>query len=355
MDRKASSYRRVAVLAAALVSIVTAASVASAQDVGAFYKGKSIRLVIANGVGGGNDAYSRLLARYIVNHIPGNPSIIVENMPGAGGLRAANWIYNIAPKDGTVMGTVNNAMVVEPLFGNSAAQFDSRKYEWIGAMSKQYTTCAVWAASYIMTIEDAKKRQVLVSTTGATGNSALMPLMLNTLLGTKFKVIAGYTTTGMRMALEQGEAEGICGFSYDTFAAAEPGWIRDHKLRFLLQTGVQRIKELPDVPVLLDDVKDPIAREAINVIGVREELGRPHMLPPGVKAPIVKAMRTAFNETMVDPGYVKDAEKLHITIEPTTGEEVTKMLERAYAEPPEVIALAKKLWPPAVTDPNSKD
>ena len=143
MDRKASSSRRVAFVAAALVSVLTAASVASAQDVASVYKGKSIRLVIANGVGGGNDAYSRLLARHIVNHIPGTPSIIVENMPGAGGLRAANWIYNIAPKDGTVIGTVNNAIVVEHLFGNSATQFDARKYEWIGAMSKQYTTCAV--------------------------------------------------------------------------------------------------------------------------------------------------------------------------------------------------------------------
>jgi tripartite-type tricarboxylate transporter receptor subunit TctC len=348
MDRIVSSYRRVAFLAAAFA--ITVASTASAQDVGAFYKGKSIRLVIANGVGGGNDAYSRLLARHIVNHIPGNPSIIVENMPGAGGLRAANWIYNIAPKDGTVMGTVNNAMVVEPLFGNSAAQFDSRKYEWIGAMSKQYTTCAVWAATDIMTIDDAKKRQVLVSTTGMTGNSALMPLMLNTLLGTQFKVIAGYTTTGMRLALEQGEAEGICGFSYDTFAASDPEWIANHKIRFLLQTGVKRIKELPDVPVLMDEITDPVTREAIGVVGVREELGRPHMLPPGTPKPVVQAVRTAFNQTMVDPAYMKDAERLHITIEPTTGEDVTRMLEHAYAEPPEVIALAKKLWPPAVTD-----
>ena len=348
MDRKASSSRRVAFVAAALVSVLTAASVASAQDVASVYKGKSIRLVIANGVGGGNDAYSRLLARHIVNHIPGTPSIIVENMPGAGGLRAANWIYNIAPKDGTVIGTVNNAIVVEHLFGNSATQFDARKYEWIGAMSKQYTTCAVWHTSDIKTIDDAKKRQVLVSTTGMTGNSALMPLMLNTLLDTKFKVIAGYTTTGMRMALEQGEAEGICGFSYDTFAASDPEWIANHKIRFLLQTGVQRIKELPDVPVLMDEITDPITREAIGVVGVREELGRPHMFPPGTPKPLVQAMRAAFNATMIDPAYVRDAERLHITIQPTTGEDVTKMLEHAYAEPPEVIALAKKLWPPAV-------
>jgi tripartite-type tricarboxylate transporter receptor subunit TctC len=348
MNRKASSCRRVAVLAAALT--IAAASAASAQDVATFYKGKSIRLVIANGVGGGNDAYSRLLARYIVNHIPGQPSIVVENMPGAGGLRAANWLYNIAPKDGTVIGTVNNAIVVEQLFGNSAAQFDARKYEWIGAMSKQYTTCAVWHTSDIKTIDDARRRPVLVSTTGMTGNSALMPLMLNTLLGTQFKVIAGYTTTGMRMALEQGEAEGICGFSYDTFAASDPEWIRDHKIRFLLQTGVKRIKELPDVPVLMDEITDKVTREAIGVVGVREELGRPHMLPPGTPAPIVKAVRAAFDATMIDPAYVKDAERLHITIEPTSGEDVTKMLEHAYAEPPEVIALARKLWPPAVTD-----
>jgi tripartite-type tricarboxylate transporter receptor subunit TctC len=172
--------------------------------------------------------------------------------------------------------------------------------------------------------------------------------MLNTLLDTKFQVIAGYSTTGMRLALEQGEVEGICGFSYDTFAAASPDWLRDHKLRFLLQTGVKPIKELPNVPILLDEITDPMTREAIGVVGVREEVGRPHMFPPGTPATLVKALRTAFMQTMTDPKYVEEAGKLHIAIEPTTGEEMTKMLEHAWAEPPEVIALAKKLWPPAV-------
>jgi tripartite-type tricarboxylate transporter receptor subunit TctC len=333
--------------ALSVCSLLVLASTSYAQDAASFYKGKSLRLIIANGVGGGNDAYSRLLARHIVDHIPGNPSIIVENMPGASGLRAANWLYNVAPKDGSVLGTVNNAMVVEPLFGNKAAQFDPRKFEWIGAMGKQYTTCAVWHTSDLRTIDDAKTRMVRVSTTGMTGNSALMPLMLNTLLGTQFKVIAGYTTTGMRLALEQGEVEGICGFSYDTFAASSPEWIRDGKIRFLLQTGVQRIKELPGVPVLLDDITDPVAREAIQVIGVREEVGRPHMFPPGTPAPLVTAVRRAFDATMTDPKYVSEAARLRISIDPTPGEEVQRLLERAYAEPPEVIALAIKLWPPA--------
>jgi tripartite-type tricarboxylate transporter receptor subunit TctC len=268
-------------------------------------------------------------------------------MEGAGGLRAANWLYNVAPRDGSVLGTVNNAMVVEPLFGNKAAQFDPRKFEWIGAMGKQYVTCTVWHTSDIKTIDDAKTRMVRVSTTGMTGNSALFPLMLNTLLGTQFKVIAGYSTTGMRMALEQGEAEGICGFSYDTFAASNPEWIRDHKIRFLIQSGEKPIKELPDVPVLLDSVHEPIAREALSVIGVREELGRPHMFPPGAPASLVKALRVAFDATMTDPKYVAEAEKLRISIDPTTGEEVQRLLEHAYGEPPEVIALATKLWPPA--------
>jgi hypothetical protein len=191
------------------------------------------------------------------------------------------------------------------------------------------------------------KREVRVSTTGLAGNSAKTPLMLNTLLGTKFKVIAGYTTTGMRLAVERGEVEGICGLSYDTYAAANPEWLIDKKIRFILQTGSKPVKALPDVPLLINYVKNPMQRAALKVLDVNEEVGRPHMLPPGVPDYLVKAMRTAFNETMKDPKFLEDAGRMRIEPEPMTGEEMEAQIKEAYAAPKDVIEVAAKLWPPA--------
>ena len=351
--RIASSSRRAVVTFAAVTAFVAGFAVAgisaaSAQDVAAFYKGKSLKLVSGSGVGGGYDQYSRLLARHIGNHIPGNPTLVVQNMPGASGIKGTNWLYNVAPKDGSVLGGTYNNLVIEPLLGDKATQFDPRKFEWIGAMGKQYLTCPVWHTSSIKTIEDVTKHPVRVGTTGATGNSSLFPKMLNTLLGTKFEVISGYTTAGLRVALEQGEIEGICGFSLDTFAASSPEWIQDHKLRFLLQSGLVVTKELPDVPRLSDFVKDPKDLAALNVFDVRDSLGRPHMFPPGTPKYLVTALRNAFDATMTDAKFLAEAKKLHVEIDPMTGAEMEKRILEAYAEPKDVIARAAELWPPAI-------
>ena len=229
-------------LASAVVAVlatITGASEANAQSAESFYRGKNLRFIVPSGAGGGYDAYGRLLARHLVDHIPGHPRIVVENMPGASGVLATNWLYNIAPRDGTVMASTYNTLLTDPLLGDTATKFDPTKFEWIGSMNTQYNACTVWHTSSIKTIEDAMKHEVRVSTTGLTGNSAKTPLMLNMLIGTKFKLIAGYETTGMRLAVERGEVEGICGLSYDTFASANPDWIQNKKIRFILQTGSQ--------------------------------------------------------------------------------------------------------------------
>jgi tripartite-type tricarboxylate transporter receptor subunit TctC len=345
-----TSLRHAIVLASAVIAgvAIVGATPAKAQSVESFYNGKSLRFIVPSGAGGGYDAYGRLLARHLGNHIPGHPRIVVENMPGASGVVGTNWLYNIAPRDGTVIGSTYNTLLAEPLLGNTATKFDPTKFEWIGSMNTQYNSCAVWHTSSIKTIEDAMKREVRVSTTGLAGNSAKTPLMLNTLLGTKFKVIAGYTTTGMRLAVERGEVEGICGLSYDTYAAANPEWLIDKKVRFILQTGSKPVKALPDVPLLINYVKDPMQRAALKVLDVNEEVGRPHMLPPGVPDYLVKALRTAFNETMRDPKFLEDAGRMRIEPEPMTGEEMEAQIKEAYAAPKDVVAVAAKLWPPAL-------
>lgn len=352
--RIASSWRRAAVATFIAAGFAIACAYpASAPHAADFYKGKDLKLVSASGVGGGYDQYSRLLARHIADHIPGHPNLVVQNMPGASGIKATNWLYNVAPKDGTVFGGTYNNLVIEPLLGDKATQFDPRKFEWLGAMGKQYLTCSVWHTSPIHTVEDAMKQEVKVSTTGATGNSSRFPEMLNKLLGTRFKVISGYTTSGMRLAVERGEVDGICGFSFDTFAASNPEWISDKKIRFFLVE--EPIKHLPGVPRLADYVKNPLDLAAIKVLEVRDIVGRPHMLPPGVPPARVKELREAFMATMKDPKFLADAEKMHIEIDALSGDAVAKEIGEAYAAPKNVIARAAELWPPALKKEKSKD
>ena len=335
-----SAFLAIAGLAIAGLAVVGAGA-AHAQDAAAFYKGKQVRFISTSGAGGGYDAYSRLLGRHIADHIPGKPSLVFENMPGASGIRGTNWMYNIAPKDGTVFAGTYNTLLTDPLLGDTAAKFDPTKFLWIGSITTQYNSCMVWGTSTIKTIEDAMKEEVKVSTTGMTGNSALTPFMLN-------KLIAGYTTTDMRLAVERGEVDGICGFSYDTYQAANPDWLENNRIRFILQTGSVPNKYIPDVPLLKNYVKDPKDIEALKILSVNEDVGRPHMLPPGVPMYLVTAMRRAFDATMKDPKFLADATKMHIEPDPMTGEAVQAEIIAAYQAPKEAVARAAELWPPPV-------
>ena len=356
MNKNAATSRRSATLVAFAVSVALATTLsppARAQSAKDFYTGKDLRFIIPDDAGGGYDAYSRLLARHIGDRIPGKPHLVVENMSGASGLRAANYIYNQAPRDGTVVGSTYNTLLTEPLLGDTATQYDPTKFEWIGSINTQYNACMVWNESSIKTIEDAMRQEVKVSTTGLSGNSAKMPLMLNVLIGTKFKVISGYTTNDMRYAVERGEVDGICGFSYDTFEAAAPEWLLDNKIRFILQDGPKRIKELPNVPLLSELVKDPKDQAALKVLDVDEDVGRPQMFPPGVPHYLAEALRTAFNDTMKDPQFLEDAQRMHINPDPMSGEQVAKEIDGAYAMPKDVVARAAQLWPPATAVPET--
>jgi tripartite-type tricarboxylate transporter receptor subunit TctC len=341
-------------LAMAVSLSVAGAPRTNAQSAASFYSNKNLRFIVPDGVGGGYDAYSRLLARHLADHIPGHPRIVAENMPGAAGLVATNWLYNVAPHDGSVMGATYNTLLTEPLLGDAAAKYDPTKFNWIGSITRQYNVCMVWHTSSIKTIEDAKTREVRVGTTGLAGNSTKLPLMLNTLLDTKFKVIAGYTSGGMRLAVEREEVEGICGVPYDTYAAANPEWLRDKKVRFILQTGSKPLEVLPDVPMLLDYIKDPRQRAALEVLAVDQDAGRPELLPPGVPDYLVQALRAAFNETMQDPKFLAEADGMNLRFEPMTGEQVDAEIKQAYAVPDDVVTLAAKLWPPALPKSNGK-
>ncbi len=342
--------RNTAVAAAALLlgAAALAPGQAQAQSAEAFFKGKRVTMVIPSGPGGGYDAYSRLLARHLDRNLPGQPSIVSQNMDGASGIRGTNYLYSVAPRDGSTMGSTYNTLLTEPLLGNTTAKFDPSKFEWIGSLATQYNACMVWHTSDVMTIDDARKREIRVSTTGMSGNSAKTPLMVNMLLGTKFKVISGYKTTEMRLAVERGEVEGICGLSYDTYVAANPEWLQHKKIRFILQAGTKGIKELQGVPLLMDYVKDPKQQAALKLFGVRDELGRPFLYPPQVPKHLVEAARKAFDATMKDPKFLAEAKKFKLEIDPMNGADMEKAIKEAYAAPKDVVAIAARLWPPAV-------
>jgi tripartite-type tricarboxylate transporter receptor subunit TctC len=339
------------VLALALIAAFAVASApqSHAQSAESFYRGKNLTFIVPDGVGGGYDAYARLLARHLADHIPGHPRIVTQNMPGAAGLIATNWLFHVAPRDGSVMGETYSTALTEPLLGDAAAQYDPTQFAWIGSMTRQYNVCMVWHTSPVATISDAESREVRVSTTGLAGNSTKLPLMLNMLLGTKFKIIAGYTSGGMRLAVERGEVEGICGVPYDTYQAANPEWLTDNKIRFILQTGSKPMKALPDVPLLFSYVKDPKQRAALEVIAIDQDAGRPQLFPPGVPDYLVKALRTAFDDTMKDPKFLADAATMNVHPEPMTGAAIADELKQAYAAPKDIVALAAKLWPPALS------
>jgi tripartite-type tricarboxylate transporter receptor subunit TctC len=349
MSRRRELYatvRHAFAVRAVVVSIVFGALLgvardAAAQPTNAPYSGKQIRMVIASGAGGGYDTYARVLTRNLARHIPGNPLIINQNMPSAAGMAATNFVYSpAAPRDGTMILATYNSLLPEPLYGNPVARYDPLKFEAVGSIGKQQNICATWHTSPIKAIAQAKTRELSVSSTGATSDSASLPRILNAVLGTKFKVILGYGTTEQRLALERGEVDGICGLSYSTLKASNPDWIANKRINILVQTGARAHADLPDVPLLLDLVANPDDKKVIALLSFPQEMGRPFLMPPETPKDMVLTIRRAFDATLKDPMFLADAQKALLEVDPVTGEEMEELLRRAYATPKALIQKA---------------
>jgi tripartite-type tricarboxylate transporter receptor subunit TctC len=334
---------------AAAVSILLILSPAAhAQSVEEFYKSNPITMLVGSGAGGGYDVYARSFARYWTNHIPGHPAIITKNMPAAAGLAAASTLYNSAERDGAVIGAFTNGAAMDPLFGNPAAHYDALRFNWLGSIGKLQNICFTWHASPVKTIAEARARDVIVAAAGATSNSAIVPNMLNALIGTRFKVVSGYdTSSGLTMAVERGEADGICGLSWSTIRASRPHWIKDNALNVLVQMGLAKLRDLPEVPSALDLVDGAESKEVMELILIRQEAGRPFAAPPGTPADRIAALRAAFEATLADADFIAEAEKLQLEIEPMTGAAIEQMLAKAYAAPKPIVARAAALVYPA--------
>ncbi len=335
--------RSVGFSAAAAAALLAMDATAFAQGANPVYRNKQIRMVIASGAGGGYDAYARILSRYLEKYIPGNPTIVNQNMPGASGMQAMNWAYAAAPKDGTVILATYNALLAEPLYGNPAVQYDTLKFEMIGSYSKQQNICVTWHTSPIKTIKHAQEREVIVSSTGATGNSATMPKILNAVLGTKFKLVLGYGTTEARLAVERGEAEGICGLSWSTLKASNPDWVQNKRINILVQTGAKPQADLPDVPVLLDLVANADDKKVVSFLSFPEEMGRPFVMPPGTPKAMVEAVRQGFDAALKDAQLKEESDKQMLEVDPVSGPEMERILNDAYALPKDLIKRAAQL------------
>jgi tripartite-type tricarboxylate transporter receptor subunit TctC len=313
----------------------------SAQTVEEFYRSKPITMLIGSGAGGGYDTYARIFGRHLSRHIPGNPNIIAKNVPAAAGLAAASALYTTADKDGSTIAAFTNGAAMDPLFGNASARYDAQKFNWLGSIGKLQNVCATWHRSEVKSIAAARAREVIVAAAGATSNSAIVPRTLNALLGTKFKVIAGYDTgPGLTLAIERGEAEGICGLSWSTIKASRPHWIRDRLLNIIVQMSLTKLPELPDVPNVLDLVADRENKQVLELILIRQEAGRPFAAPPGVPADRLAALRRAFDATLADDEFRADAQKAQLEIEPLAAAEIETLLATAYGAPNAIVRRA---------------
>jgi tripartite-type tricarboxylate transporter receptor subunit TctC len=313
-----------------------------AQSVADFYRGANLKLIISSGAGGGYDTYSRMLARHIGAHIPGRPAIVTQNMPGAGSLVAINYVYNVAPRDGSVIADSDSTMPFYSLLDGQNAKFDPFRLNWLGSVGKQAGICIAWHTSPFKTLDDVMQRPMRVSGTGAQSWRATIPRLYNLTAGTKFEVVAGYGTTEAFLALERGEVDGTC-IDYTTLEATRPDWLRDGKVTLIAQYGLELKGGLAGVPLGLDRVKDALDRGALELILSQQLAGRPYLAPPEVPSERLAALRAAFDATMTDEAFLLDAQRLRLLIDPMTAGEMEALFRRAYASPGAVIARAKEL------------
>ena len=333
------------IVTAAMAVLLLAVPAASAQDAAADLRGKVVTLYIGGGVGGGVDALARSLIPYLTKHMPGNPAIIVKNQPGAGGMQAVENLYATAPKDGTAIGTTATGPIVEPVLGTTPVHYDLLKFHWMGSLANDQTTCFTWQASSVKTIDDAKTREVPLSTTGARSNSTLIPLMLNAVIGTHFKMIPGYDGGTAMLAIERGEVDGRC-TSIGSIHATNPDWITEKKIHMLVQVGLAKDPDFPQVPLALDLAPSAQDRAAMEFFLIPSAIQDPYMLPPGVPDYLVTAWRRGFDAAVADKGFLADVEKRHQDARPNNGEYVQKALEKMFAAPRPVIDRAIAMTTP---------
>jgi tripartite-type tricarboxylate transporter receptor subunit TctC len=341
MDRLSRCGLRLVLSACLAMAIASAlAPAARADEVEQFYKGKTIRIIGGHSVGGGYDLYARLLARHFGKHIPGQPSIVVQTMTGAGGLRLTNFLYTVAPKDGTVIGTFSRSIPTIPLL-TPPGTFDARKFTWLGSMSGDTSLCLTGATSPVKTWQDMLTRPSIMGGQAAGADSDIYARLYRNVLGAQIKIVSGYPgTTEVTLAMERGEVDGICGLSWGTVKVSHPDWRKNKTVNFLLQAGLRSDPELPDVPFAMDLVRESEKKQILYLHFAPQAMGRPFTAPPDIPPDRKAALIRAFDSAMRDPELLADAAKQGMDIDPMPGSQIDELLARIYATPSDVVAKA---------------
>ena len=327
-------------LAAALTAI--AAVPALAEPVADFYHGKTISLYVSFPPGGGYDLFGRVLLPHFTRHIPGNPTIVIKNMLGGSGIKAAGYISTITPQDGTSLGLFLDHTTLGKVLGGPG-EFDPVKMVWIGRIVSTATVSVVWHTSAVQTVEQAKRKEILIAGTVPSNSASFIPTALNDLIGTKFKVIRGFQgSPDQALAMERGEVNAIGGMSWEAIQMNHAEWLATKKIRILYALGAHRIKDLPNDPALLDFATDARSRDILSLLGSGPDIGRSIVAEPGIPAERAAALRRAFMETMEDPEFLADMKKRNLNVEPLPGEEVQKIVAADAATPRELVEQAKR-------------
>jgi tripartite-type tricarboxylate transporter receptor subunit TctC len=338
------TYMRRGLVRAAALALLCAGSaiIAGAQDAGGFYKDRNVDLYIGYSVGGAYDFYAREIGRHMGAHIPGGPTLVPKNMEGAGSVRLANYLYRVAPQDGSAFGTIGRGIAFDPLLIGKADIFDAQKFGWIGSANNEVSVCLAMKDSGITKFEDLFTKELTVGGTGASADTDQFPRVLNGVLGTHFKIVEGYPGgNDVVLAMERGEVQGRCGWSWSSVKATHKSWIDEKKMIVLVQLSLTKHPELRDVPLVSDFAKTDEQRQILKMVFARQVMGRPYLAPPNLPAERLAVLRQAFMDTMTDKDFLADATKTDLEINPVSGADVEKLVQDVYATPADVVAKAK--------------
>jgi tripartite-type tricarboxylate transporter receptor subunit TctC len=325
----------VAIVAAALMLPASARG----QSVAEFYRGRQMQMLIGYSAGAGYDLYARVLARHMGKHIPGNPTLVPQNMPGAGSLKLANFLYSQAAKDGSVVGMVSRGMATEPMFGD--AKFDPTKFSWIGSITSEVSVCATWHTSPIKSWADVAAKDFTLGGMGTASETDTYTTLIRNMFGAKVRLVTGYPGgNDVNLAIERGEVDGRCGWSWSSIKSQKTAWLKEKKINVIVQMGMAKHPDLPNVPSLIELAKTDEQRQMLRLIFTQLVLGRPFMAPPGIPEDRKIALRQAFDATMKDSEFLEEAAKLDLEISPVGAQAIDDLLAELYRTPKSVIEKA---------------
>jgi tripartite-type tricarboxylate transporter receptor subunit TctC len=324
---------------AAVLALLTLPMSAHAQSVADFYRGRQVQMLIGYSAGGGYDLYARVLARHLGKHIPGNPTLVAQNMPGAGSLKLTNFLYTQAPKDGSIIGIVSRGMATDPLLGDS--KFDPTKFAWLGSVTSEVSVCATWHTSPVKTWADITAKDFTMGGSAAGSETDTFALLLRNVFGGKMRLVTGYPGGNeINLAMERGEVDGRCGWSWSSIKSQKTTWLKEKKVNLLVQLGAAKHADLPNVPFMLDLAKNDEQRQILRLVFASLVLGRPFMAPPGIPDDRKAALRAAFDATMKDKEFLDEAAKIDLEISPVGAKSIDDMLANLYRTPKSIVQKA---------------